>query len=774
MPRIDRRIRNQLFAPAVALLNQLTYPRKFALLSCVLLLPLGVSLLSLHTEVQRQIDFTQAERQGLGLLRQMQAFHMDVLRNIDNPISTNLLEKSWQRLVAAEQPLSDRLGTSEILSELGRTRIGLNQQGDLKANVRASLEQLRIRISSESNLILDPVSDSYYLVDALINRLPRVQTDLALIAGLINEDSDVQSPALRSRLIKLGQELREYKDALRRHLDTARRASKAGRLDYTLKPSFDRLSQEIDAVVLPIELLEFPQLEINISGMIPKTRQALQTSEHYWQRAASELDYLLMQRIDAMRQRQWRLAQFVLLSLILALYLYIGFYRSIMDTIERLGEASRRMLNGSQAGSVELHTADEMGMVVRSFNSVADALRQAEANYRSIVENALEGIVQTSPDGRILMANPSLATLLGYNSPDELISAVTDISKDLYTNPERRNDFLRAMHQHRRVLEFESEVKRKDGCCIWISETARAITEADGTISGFEGTVVDITQRRLDAAEIERLTENLKDENLRLGAELAVTRRLQEMLMPSTGELAAIEDLDIAGFMEPAEEVGGDYYDIQRANGRTRFSIGDVTGHGLESSLVMIMAQTAVRTLLSNGESDPARLLNAVNRTIYDNTQRMGSSKNMTLSLLEYNPGSLKLSGQHEELIIVRSNGAVEQVDTFELGFPLGLESDISQYVKETEVSFGAGDVAVLYTDGITEAMNPDRQQYGIQRMVQVIESCRDQPALQICQAIIADLKAWIETQRVFDDITLLILRQPSVHIDNPNTHVPE
>ena len=767
---LGRKIRHTLFAPAVALLNQLTYPQKFALLSCVLLLPLGVAILSLHTEIQRQIDFSEAERSGLRLLRPMQALQMEVLRNLDSATTTpTTVEKSWQRLVKTERPLSAQLGTREILQELERNRTNANQQGELKVNVRDNLEQLRMKVASESNLILDPVSDSYYLVDALINRLPRIQTDLSLIAWIMDRYGDNPSPSSRSRLITLAEELREYRDALRKSLDTARRASRGGRLDYTLKPALNQLNNKIDAIILPLELLAFPQLQVNISGIDEASRAALQFSDHYWQRTASELDHLLKERVEALKEKQWNLAIVVLASLSLALYLYIGLYRSIMETISSLREASRRMVDGIQAGSVELQTADEMGMVVRSFNRVADALRQAEANYRSIFENALEGIFQTSREGVFLMANPRLANILGYSSPGELISSIKDIGNNLYVSPQRRKDFLREIRQDGMVLEFESEVRRRDGSCIWISETARTITNENGDVIGFEGTVIDVTQRRLDAAEIERLTNSLKDENLRLGAELSVTRKLQEMLMPSTEELNTVEDLEISGYMEPADEVGGDYYDIQRANGRTRFSIGDVTGHGLESSLVMIMAQTAVRTLLSNGETDPARLLNAVNRTIYDNTRRMGSAKNMTLSLLEYIPGSLRLSGQHEDLIIVRSNGTVEQVDTFPLGFPLGLESDISQYVSEMEVPFSQGDIAVLYTDGITEAMNSNRSQYGVDRMVHVIRSRRSQGALEICQAIIADVKAWIETQRLLDDITLLVLKKPLIREDNPS-----
>ncbi len=119
-------------------------------------------------------------------------------------------------------------------------------------------------------------------------------------------------------------------------------------------------------------------------------------------------------------------------------------------------------------------------------------------------------------------------------------------------------------------------------------------------------------------AEINALNTRLQDENLRLAAELDVTRQLQ-MLLPTAEELRQVEGLDIAGFMEPADEVGGDYYDVLQHNGRLKIGIGDVTGHGLESGVVMLMIQTAVRTLLTCDERDPVRFLDVLNHMLHDN-----------------------------------------------------------------------------------------------------------------------------------------------------------
>lgn len=116
------------------------------------------------------------------------------------------------------------------------------------------------------------------------------------------------------------------------------------------------------------------------------------------------------------------------------------------------------------------------------------------------------------------------------------------------------------------------------------------------------------------------------------------------MILPKEHEFDQIEGLEIAGFMEPADEMGGDYYDILRHNETVKIGIGDVTGHGLESGVLMIMVQTAVRTLLANNETDSCRFLNTINRVIYDNAKRMNSNKNLSLALLDYQAGQVKLN----------------------------------------------------------------------------------------------------------------------------------
>lgn len=131
--------------------------------------------------------------------------------------------------------------------------------------------------------------------------------------------------------------------------------------------------------------------------------------------------------------------------------------------------------------------------------------RQAEAKYRGIFENAIEGIFQTTPDGRYLSANPALARILGYDSPQELIHSVTNISNQLCVRPESRLEMQRRLEADGFVRDFENEIRRKDGSHIWISVNARAVRNDNGEIIYYEGTSQDITQARAVAIQLATL-----------------------------------------------------------------------------------------------------------------------------------------------------------------------------------------------------------------------------------------------------------------------------
>ena len=125
------------------------------------------------------------------------------------------------------------------------------------------------------------------------------------------------------------------------------------------------------------------------------------------------------------------------------------------------------------------------------------AVLDAEEKYRGIFEHIVEGIFQTTPSGQYLSANSALARIYGYSSPEDLMNNVQDIGRKLYVEPGRRAEFIAMMKEHDTVTDFESRIFRKDGSIIWIAENVRAIRDKSGKLQYYEGTVEDITQRRL-------------------------------------------------------------------------------------------------------------------------------------------------------------------------------------------------------------------------------------------------------------------------------------
>lgn len=180
------------------------------------------------------------------------------------------------------------------------------------------------------------------------------------------------------------------------------------------------------------------------------------------------------------------------------------------ELLELWSEMHSHRINGRLTQRVTVEPHSEVGHIALEYNRVlqqvdeeierhqeiAEALRRAESRYRRIFEEAIEGIFQTSPDGHYIIANPALARIYGHDSPAELMSDITDISQQLYVDPNRRREFQVMMDRYGLVTDFESEIRRKDGSTAWISENARAVKDEAGQILYYEGTVEDITSRK--------------------------------------------------------------------------------------------------------------------------------------------------------------------------------------------------------------------------------------------------------------------------------------
>ncbi|MGD1809665.1 PAS domain-containing sensor histidine kinase [Dapis sp. BLCC M126] len=172
-------------------------------------------------------------------------------------------------------------------------------------------------------------------------------------------------------------------------------------------------------------------------------------------------------------------------------------------------------------------------------------LHSAEAMCSSILENSVEGIFQSTLDGRYIYSNPTLAKIFGYDSPEQLMVQVNDIGKQIYVNSSRRDEFVDLINRNGTVLKFESQAYRADGSIFWISENARAVYDQKGNLIAYEGDIEDITERKWAEAEMKKALEIEKELN-QLKSQF-ISMASHEFRTPLTTILASAEALEHYG-----------------------------------------------------------------------------------------------------------------------------------------------------------------------------------------------------------------------------------
>jgi len=256
-------------------------------------------------------------------------------------------------------------------------------------------------------------------------------------------------------------------------------------------------------------------------------------------------------------------------------------------------------------------------------------------------------------------------------------------------------------------------------------------------------------------AELERSRDELAHKE-RLEKELEIATRIQTSILPRRLEAAG---LTVAAAMRPASEVGGDYYDFLPTSDGAWIGIGDVAGHGLSAGLVMLMVQSIVAALAREGQTTtPREVVCRLNAVLFENIRdRLANDEHVTFTLLRYfRDGRVSFAGAHEDIVVWRKRlGVCETIST--PGTWLGAVPDISRFTVDSELRLEPGDVLLLYTDGITEAMDATGQQLGLGRICEALNEVAEAPVDAIRDDLLGLVGNWARTQ--VDDVTLLVLR---------------
>jgi serine phosphatase RsbU (regulator of sigma subunit) len=269
-------------------------------------------------------------------------------------------------------------------------------------------------------------------------------------------------------------------------------------------------------------------------------------------------------------------------------------------------------------------------------------------------------------------------------------------------------------------------------------------------------TVAGLQLRKLYADLEQRVADRTAELRTALAAlwgEMKLARKIQEALVPTA---PLLENCEVAVSMKPTEEVGGDYYDVIRTRNNEWILIGDVSGHGVPAGLIMMMCQTAVRTVLRRDpDIMPDRLLSMVNSVLTENIRQLGENKYMTISALRRDPdGRVFFAGAHQDICVYRA--ATDSVECIETeGLWLGLKESIDEALVTQSFQLGSGDVLLLYTDGIIEASR-DGSLFDVGGVRGVLAKARGKSA----QQVLSELFTALGDFKLHDDATVLVIRQ--------------
>ena len=392
---------------------------------------------------------------------------------------------------------------------------------------------------------------------------------------------------------------------------------------------------------------------------------------------------------------------------------------ALLDDVAVLKAFLEEAAASSEAGKLRFVNRDGQRPRSRELRGILDSLDRLCGHYVRIcraVEQTADGVIITDREGRIEYVNPAFESMTGYGSAE-----VLGRNPRLLNSGVQDAKFFAAMWK---VLlaggAFRGAIvnRKKSGELYWAEQTITPVKDAEGAITHFVSVMKDVTEER-----------KRREQEFFLQLARQVQQRFHRFTDPVPG-------FDVAGSTHAAAVTGGDYFDVlPHPDGRLTIAIGDVSGHGFPSALLMAETRAYVRAYSSLAPS-PEVLLECLNRALADD---LDGAQFVTLLVVRFDPGRRTLkyaSAGHVPGYLLEASGAV-RLSLQATGPPLGLFAEPAFSASE-EIAYCPGNTVVLLTDGVTEAASRDGHEFGAQRALGVVRARLGRPAQEVAEALCA------------------------------------
>ena len=386
--------------------------------------------------------------------------------------------------------------------------------------------------------------------------------------------------------------------------------------------------------------------------------------------------------------------------------------------------------------------------------SIEQRLKAAESRFLTLVEQipAVTFMAVLGEGENDVYVSPHIEQMLGYSQEEWLSDPFLWYYR---LHPEDRPMWNREFTRGVRTggpFRAECRFLARDGHVVWVHGEARLVKDEHGRPQYLQGVAFDISEsKRAQEILLQAAVQDARQQE-----EVAIAHRVQTSILPKQ---PALPGLEIAAIMVPADDVGGDYYDVRPTADGGWLLIGDVSGHGLDAGLIMLMLHSAACSLtVAREDITPRELLATLNQVMYDAiTHRLERREYVTLNVLHYTrDGWMTFAGAHQDILVLRARTRrVELVST--PGPWIGIRSDILDLARDERFQLEPGDVLVLYTDGVTEAIDESGELFELARLCEALEEVPERSPAEIRDHLLDRVESWSAETR--DDITLLVAR---------------